>query len=360
VGKKKATGMSKRLGFTDRQTIAENKDILRYNERLEREAKGLPPDEPSRGGGRGGRDGRGGRPERAEGGSRPAGAARPERSPRPPRPVRPPALDDAQRAVLEAALAEAVGETGLEAAGNAVITRIAAHDSFERASAAGWEIAAGGHAAERTEQEWELVRKTWLTLRFALLEAYAGIKPELEATLARERKLLVRIDKPARRGRRDRPEKPAGEAREGREGRRRRPKHPGGMPSPADVARKLAPAADATATATADVVASVLAVETGELAEITPVETSAPIEPAAPQVAEPQVAPASDESVADSSELEAVAADADGAPAEPEFTADLAPDEGRAVAEELRVEHGAAPLPEGEPDPDKDQLHLDF
>jgi hypothetical protein len=140
------------------------------------------------------------------------------------------------------------------------------------------------------------------------------------------------------------------------------------MPSPADVARKLAPAADAAATA--DVVASVLAVETGELAEITPVETSASIEPAAPQIAapqiaepqiaEPQVAPASDESVAESSELEAVAADADGAPAEPEFTADLAPDEGRALAEELRVEHGAAPLPEGEPDPDKDQLHLDF
>lgn len=281
MGKKKATGMSKRLGFTDRATIAENKDILRYNERLEREAKGLPPEEARRGGG--------GRPAgaRRDRGGRPAAAAPPARAPRPPRP---PALDDEQRATLEAALAAAVGESGFESAGQALIDRLAAHDSFERASGAGWEVAAGGgNAAERTEQEWGLLRKTWLTVRLALLEAYVTIKPELEPALARERKILARLDKPQRRqGRRGRPDVTA-KKKGPRSDRPRR----SGPPSPADVARKLAEPADAASAAEADVIASVLAVETASHAPIETADRQPEASGAAPDAQGPASTPPS-------------------------------------------------------------------
>jgi hypothetical protein len=236
VGKKKATGMSKRLGFTDRATIAENKEILRYNERLEREAKGLPPDEPRRSR----------RPGRGEDG---ASRGRQRTSPpRPPRPPRPPALDDEQRAVMQAALDGAVGETGFEEAGGLLIERLAAHDSFDRASTAAWERIGGGHAAERTEAEWELLRKTWLALRLALLEAYVTVKPELEPTLARERKQLARLERPARGGRRRRPERERGVKSPARDGAGTHPARRA-APSPGDVARKLAASGHAPAAA---------------------------------------------------------------------------------------------------------------
>ncbi len=39
VGKGKSTGMGKRSGFLDRDTIAEDRAIQRYNESLEEEAR---------------------------------------------------------------------------------------------------------------------------------------------------------------------------------------------------------------------------------------------------------------------------------------------------------------------------------
>jgi len=229
VGKKKATGMSKRLGFTDRATIAENKEILRYNERLEREAKGLPP-EPDR---------RPGRSRRAD-----EKGPRRDRPARPARPPRPPALTEEQTALLQSALDAAVGETGMQDAGQAVIARLAEHDSFDKASAAGWEVAAGGHAAERTPAEWDLLRQVWLQIRLALLEAYVTVKPDLEPTLARERKQVARIGRntaPQQRKRRPRKAPPAGkDGGHGSASSSATAPKPAGPPSPADIARRLA------------------------------------------------------------------------------------------------------------------------
>ncbi|MGH3745349.1 MAG: hypothetical protein ACRDTP_10860, partial [Mycobacteriales bacterium] len=196
MGKKKATGMSKRLGFTDRATINENKDILRYNERLEREAQGLPPEEPRGRGPRGGGRAETGRTQAGSGpGARPDGGRRPTRPARPPRP---PALDEEQTAILTVAYQAVVGESGLEPAAEKVIERLGAHDGFERATMAGWEVAAGGHAEERTAQEWDLLRTAWLAVRLALLEAYATFKPEAAEALAREQKQQARLAKPPR------------------------------------------------------------------------------------------------------------------------------------------------------------------
>lgn len=247
VGRKKATGMSKRLGFTDRQTINENKDIIRFNERLEREAKGLPPDAP------GGPRGR--RPERPGGADRPGGAGgsgraggRPDRGggrsarpPREPRPPRPPALDDEQLTALRTAYTAVLGESGLEAAAETVLTRLAGHESFERATMAGWEQAAGGHAADRTAEQWELLRGAWLSIRMALLEAYVAIQPAAQEQLDRERKQQARLAKPQRPRRR--PGRGPGEKRE----RRPASTAPNGPrpPSPAGLARMAAAAAAA-------------------------------------------------------------------------------------------------------------------
>ena len=364
MGKKKATGMSKRLGFTDRATIAENKEILRYNERLEREAKGLPPEAEQRGG----------RPQRGPSARGSAPQRRSAEAPRAARPPRPPALDDAQRVSLEAALAAAVGETGMDEAGAAVITRLAAHDSFDKASNAGWEIAAGGHASERTPSEWDLLRKTWLSIRIALLEAYVLIKPELEPTLARERKQVERLNRPQRPAKRRRTRPPGsgdGEAAAGRPerpARSERRKAPAGPPSPADIARRLgkAPvsAGDAEAALAPDGGAVApppeapdapdapdAAVELAAVAaDVTPevVESVTVVEDAAP---EPELrapehdAPESDASEPDAPELEAAVV-SDGADV---------PADGPAVAEELRAEHGTRT----DLDVDTDQLTLD-
>jgi len=369
VAKKKATGMSKRLGFTDRATIAENKDILRYNDRLEREAKGLPPEAPRaprearrpRTGG----PGRGDHVERAGAGGRPAtgrtgpagqaaagrpsaagqtgigrpGAAATTRPPRTPRPVRPPALDEEQTASLQAALAAAVGETGLEAAGAKVIARLVAHDSFDRATNAGWEmVAAGGNAAERTEPEWALLRKTWLTIRIALLAAYAQIKPELAAAVERERKQLARIERPRRSTRRHKTDRPAGEAGEGtRSGAAKSPRsrRKSLAPTPADVARVAGHAEPA--------LPALPAPEQAPLAQPGPEPEPAP-EPAEPTFAAEPEPPAPEP---DSPEGEQVL---------PVDSADSAE-----IAAELRAEHRGLehPPPAEEPE-NADQLTLGF
>ena len=291
--------MSKRLGFTDRATIAENKDILRFNERLEREAKGLPADEPRRS------------VDRRRG---PSEGRRPDRPARTPRPPRPSALDEDQRAMLQAALDAAVGETGLEEAGRAVITRLDEHDSFDKACGAGWTIAAGGHATERTPAEWDLLRQVWLSIRLALLEAYVAIKPELEPTLTRERKQVARINRaatPQRRRRGKRP--PSGGRVDGRPGPPR-----SGPPSPADVARRIAKPGNA---AGGDEGAATDAVEGFETSDST--ETAA-------EAVEP---------VADLPEPDQ--------------------DERQAVAAELRAEHGTARAEDGD-EVGEDQLKLDI
>ncbi|HEX7355517.1 MAG TPA: hypothetical protein VF288_11875, partial [Mycobacteriales bacterium] len=169
----------------------------------------------------------GGRPD----GERAGRAARPEGARRPARPARPPALDDEQTATLTAAYQAVVGESGLEPAADKVIERIAAHDGFERASMAGWEVAAGGHAEERTAQEWELLRAAWLSVRLALLEAYATFKPDAADALARERKQQARLAKPPR------PRRRPGRGPDRGRGGTPRPGSSPRPPSPADVAR---------------------------------------------------------------------------------------------------------------------------
>jgi hypothetical protein len=296
VGKKKATGMSKRLGFTDRATINENKDILRYNDRLEREAQGLPPEEPRRRAPRAG-----GRPDRgpAQDGetrtARPEGARRPPRQARPPRP---PGLDEEQTATLGTAYRAVVGESGLELAADKVIERIAAHDSFERATMAGWEVAAGAHAGERTAAEWELLRTAWLAVRMALLEAYATFKPEAAEALAREQKQQARLAKPPRPRRRP-----------GKGPDKRRPAKPPAAsgprtPSPADVARHVAAHGSTPEEATAALTAefpsgSQPSPETTPIAELSPElpvvsEVSPGVEPSPEVSPEPPPVPERD------------------------------------------------------------------
>jgi hypothetical protein len=334
VGKKKATGMSKRLGFTDRATIAENKDILRYNERLEREAKGLPAEAERRSGPRRSSSERG-----SSEGSRP----RQDRPARAPRPVRPPALDDEQKVLLQAALDAAVGETGMEEAGQAVITRLAEHDSFDKASSAGWAIASGGHASERTPAEWDLLRQVWLSIRIALLEAYVTFKPDLEPTLARERKQVARISRtsPQRKRRGKRPATKAPGA--GRPAGAR-----GGPPSPADVARHIGKAVEP-------------AVVTG-----TATETVAEVAPDAPGVEAPSVdEPSVDEASVEPSVDEASVEPSVDEPSVDEASVEPSVDEPsvaeqKAAAAELRAEHAPDEAVESSDDVNRDQLTLEI
>lgn len=369
VGKKKATGMSKRLGFTDRATINENKDILRFNERLEREARGLPPEEPRRGGpaGRPSRD----RPARERPNGERTDAERPGRagSSRPPRagrPPRPPALDDEQTAALTAAYRAVVGESGLEAAADRVIARLAAHDGFERATLAGWEVAAGGHAEERTAEQWELLRKAWLAIRMALLEAYAAFTPAAAEALARERKQQARLEKPPRPRRRP-GRRPAGRHPQGRSpadpeaGAQHGPK----PPSPADVARHVAihgsvatdpPGPRAGTPETAPENAPVVPTLAG-LAGATPALSVPPRPPAltgAPSPYEPRATDTAD-TTAGSRDLDA----ADGA--DPEHDVALADAGHEADAAPAPDDEAYAAHDEGAPDrPDENQLALEL
>jgi hypothetical protein len=267
----------------------------------------------------------------------------------------------------------------MDEAGAAVITRLAAHDSFDKASNAGWEIAAGGHASERTPPEWDLLRKTWLSIRIALLEAYVLIKPELEPTLARERKQVERLSRPQRPAKRRRTRPPGADGADGeaptgrpeRPARSERRKAPAGPPSPADIARRLAkgPAPvgaetpdvpDAGAGAVEPVVETVAepAVEapaapadaTAEVVESVTVTEPDATEPDAtePDVTEPDVTEP-DVTEPDVPEPEAPESDV----TEPEVSE--APTDGPAVAEELRAEHGTRT----DADVDTDQLTLD-
>jgi hypothetical protein len=200
VPKKKATGMSRRESFLDRAVIAENKAIMSFNQKMEDEARGIVRSP----GGSERRTSPGGRPGREPASSRanrtsPAAVGADRRPARPPaRPPRPTVAQETQDRLRQAVVA-AAGESGLDRAGLLVVDQLVEHGRFDRATDAGWTLAAGERAAERAPAEWELLRSVWRAIRLALLEIWAESHPTLVATLERERKEAARAAKPRRR-----------------------------------------------------------------------------------------------------------------------------------------------------------------
>lgn len=175
--KKKATGLAKRGSFLDRDVIAENKAILRFNDDLEnqaRKAQGLPPlrDPGSKppGSPRAGR--------RSDPGHRESRAGVPAGQRHQPRPELPPALDAVQEGQLRAAVDAVAAPAGVHAAGARMIDRLVGGDRFTRATELGWETLAAAHAADGAECDWDRLRAAWGEVRAAALAEWVKTHPE--------------------------------------------------------------------------------------------------------------------------------------------------------------------------------------
>lgn len=206
-GKKKATGMSTRQSFLDRNVIAENNAIMRFNEDIENAARGISRPRASAHD-RGREEGHG-------------GAARPPRPARPPQPGRPPALPPEQEAVLRTAVAAATDDEAVASAGAALVGSLARGDRFERAGDVGWRaLAEGAGAGERTLKDWDRLRLAWTAVRRAALTEWVKTHPDAVALQEKEEKAAARTERAAnrrlapRRGRPRRP--PSGAPAEGR------------------------------------------------------------------------------------------------------------------------------------------------
>jgi ribonuclease E len=179
VGKKKSTGLSRRTGFLDRDTIAEDRAIQRYNESLEEEARQAlrpanapaPFREREERGGRGGRPGPGGSRGRAprEGG----GAAG-----RPPRPPKPPAVPPEVVEALGAAAALAGQAAGMSAEASRLVERLVAGAKFESAAGAGWDLLVQTRGSDRTPKQWDDLRREWDAVRQAIGAVWAQTHPD--------------------------------------------------------------------------------------------------------------------------------------------------------------------------------------
>jgi len=201
-GKKKATGMSTRQSFLDRNVIAENNAIMRFNEDIENAARGISrPRVPAND------RGRERTPRRSE---RTAGPSRPARSPQP---VRPPALLPEQEEALRTAVATATDDEAVARAGITMVESLARGDRFERAGDAGWRtLAEAGTAGERTLRDWDRLRLAWTAVRRAALAEWVKIHPEAAALQEKEEKAAARTERAATRRltpRRSRPRRPA-------------------------------------------------------------------------------------------------------------------------------------------------------
>jgi len=196
-GKKKATGLSKRQSFLDRNVIAENKAIMRFNEDLAEAARGVERTRGSEG-----------EPERGSGRQRRSG---PVPSSRPARTARP-TLPPEQETALRTAVAEAAAGGGAEAAGAGLVDSLSRGDRFERASEAGWRVLAEDPmVTERSSQEWDRLRLAWAAVRRAALAEWVKTHPDAAELQEKEAKAAARADRTTTRRpavRRTRPQRP--------------------------------------------------------------------------------------------------------------------------------------------------------
>ena len=184
-GKKKATGMSKRQSFLDRNIIAENKAIMRFNEALADEARGV---ERSQAPGR-----EEGRRPRAAGLT---GHARPARPVRPARPTLPPEEQEA----LRTAVSSATDDPGVAAAGAKLVDSLARGDRFERATEAGWRLlAADPVGGDRSARDWDRLRSAWSDVRRAALAEWVKAHPDAAALQEKEAKATAQAERVAAR-----------------------------------------------------------------------------------------------------------------------------------------------------------------
>lgn len=184
-GKKKATGMSKRQSFLDRNIIAENKAIMRFNEALADEARGV---ERSQAPGR--EEGSRPRPARLTGPARPA---------RPVRPARP-ALPPEEQEALRTAVSSATDDPGVAAAGAKLVDSLARGDRFERATEAGWRLLAADPAgADRSPRDWDRLRSAWSDVRRAALVEWVKRHPDAAPLQEKEVKAAAHAERVAAR-----------------------------------------------------------------------------------------------------------------------------------------------------------------
>lgn len=221
-GKKKATGMSKRQSFLDRNVIAENNEILRFNEGLADAARGVR--EPRTTGTAGGRE----------------GARRSSRSTRPARGPRPPAVPPEQETELRTAAAAATDDAEVAAAGGRLVDALVRGDRFERATEAGWgQLSTATPAAERSSEDWDRLRLAFASVRRSVLDEWVKTHPDAAPLQQKEEKASVRASRPpAGRTRTKRPRRPLATA--GAE----EPSLPAGPPG------ELEPAADTSGSTT--------------------------------------------------------------------------------------------------------------
>lgn len=174
-GKKKATGMSKRQSFLDRNVIAENNEILRFNEGLADAARGVH--EPRRTGTAGGRE----------------GARRSSRPTRPASGPRPPAVPPEQETELRTTAAAAADDAEVAAAAGRLVDALVRGDRFERATEAGWgQLSTATPAAQRSSEDWDRLRQAFAGVRRAVLDEWVKTHPEAAPLQQKEEKASVR------------------------------------------------------------------------------------------------------------------------------------------------------------------------
>lgn len=189
--KKKATGMSKREGYLDRNVIAENKAIMRFNEALEKEARRSERVERGDTVDRGDSPDRGPRRERppasARGtATRPVGGTttRPTRG----RPPRPPAVPAEEEALLRQAASAGADPLGLTDEGARLVDRLVSGDRFEAASSAGWALLVANRPGEPSTAEWDTLREQWEAVRTAVVAEWGKTHPDQVPKPVRKRK----------------------------------------------------------------------------------------------------------------------------------------------------------------------------
>lgn len=174
-GKKKATGMSTRQSFLDRNVIAENNAIMRFNEDIENAARGIGPSRGSTPGGARGRTPRTTRPDR------------------PPRAAPPPALLPQQEEALRTAIAAATQDEVVAAAGVRLVDSLVRGDRFERAGDVGWRaLAEDPGTGERSPKDWDRLRSAWSAVRRAALAEWVKSHPDAAGLQEKEEKAAAR------------------------------------------------------------------------------------------------------------------------------------------------------------------------
>ena len=185
-GKKKATGMSKRQSFLDRNVIEENKAILRFNESLVDAARGV---ERSR------RSSDSGGPSPAGRTGRPRGARPSSRSANRPRTADRAVLPAGEEEALRSVVAAATDDPDLNRAGAALVDSLARGARFPPAAEAGWRALAEPAGGDRSAEEWDRLRAGWTMIRRAALAEWVRNHPEAAELQERELKAHAARDR---------------------------------------------------------------------------------------------------------------------------------------------------------------------